>query len=196
MRFALVVLFLAILSFGGRPAKAQQFVVTGRLESSNGSPGGYPVELYIDTVRIESDKTNPDGSYAISKKYGIDPVLIRSSNVICYPPGKYAHSPVDFQRTDLGYRAHVPQLKLLSTEKKKYEPEEARETIRVLVTVQAILFSADKISTSQLKIIEAIRVLDKTNLPPAKRRAIVDNLRLDPTLHSDVVNEFRKYLAP
>jgi len=87
MRFALV-LFLAILSIGVRPAKAQQLVVTGRLELSNGSPGGYVVEVYMDKRLVNTDKTNTDGSYTILSKpdFGFAPDLLRFSRVICREP--------------------------------------------------------------------------------------------------------------
>lgn len=199
MRFALV-LFLVILSFGVRPAKAQQLRVTGQLEVSNGSerprpsPGGYLVELYIDKFWKGSGTTGTNGSYTIVPNQGIDVDLLKLSRVICRHPGKYAYSPLYFQRNDSGYEANVPLLKLLSTTEAKYTPEKARETIQVLVTVEALLFKAGIIGSFQINVTDAVSVLEKT--PQAKRRAIVDNLKLDPTLPSEVLDQFRKYLAP
>lgn len=200
MRFALV-LFLAILSFGVRPAKAQQLVVTGRLELSNGSehsagarpsPGGYQVELYADTVFVSLDKTSTDGSFTITNPFGIDPDLLRFSNVVCHQEGKYAHRQVGFRIENSRYVANVPNLKLLSTTEAKYSPEKAKETLQVVVHVEATLYRAGK-GSFEIKstgLTDAVRVLG--TIPQAKRRAIVDSLVLD-NLPSDVVDEFRKY---
>jgi hypothetical protein len=174
-------------------------VVTGRVELSNGSPGGYVVEDFMDQILVNTDKTASDGSYTISsdQTLGFAPNLLRLSRVICRGPGKYAYSPLDFQRNGLLYVANVPPLTLLSTTEGRYRPEEARKTIQVLVTVQAIRYRAGKIGTSELNVIDAIKVLEKTALgrnPQATKRAIVDNLVLDPSLPSEVLDQFRRYL--
>lgn len=196
MRFALV-LFLAILSFGVRPAKAQQQLdVRGQLES-NGPPGGYLVEVYAGGFWINSGTTDTLGFYRISKgSVAIDPDLLRSSRVICHQLGKYAYSPVDFQRSDSGYVAYGSHLKLLSTTEKKYKREEARETIEVLVNVQGVRYNARKIGTSELEVVDALKVLDNSDVGrnPQARRAFVDNLRFDSNLPSDVLVVFRQYL--
>lgn len=195
MRFALV-LFLAIFSIGVRPAKAQQLplIVTGRLELSNGSPGGYVVEVYMEKRLVNTDKTNPDGSYTISSKpdFGFAPNLLSLSRVICRQDGKFAHSLLNVQTTDSAYKAYVPRLKLLSTTEAKYSPKEATETIQVVVHVEATLYRAGK-GSFEIKssgVADAVRVLGK--IPQAKRRAIVDSLKFD-NLPSDVVDEFLKY---
>ena len=173
--------------------------MTGRLELSNGSPGGYLVEVYVDTRLIKADKTNTDGSYTISEpKTGIDPDLLRFSSVVCRQDSKYAHSPVDFQRNDSVYVANVPHLKLLSTTELKYTPEKARETIQVLVTVEAVLFRAGQIGTAQINaagLTDAVRVLRNTGLNPQAKRRFVDNLVLDPSLPKESLDLFRIYLA-
>ncbi len=208
MRVALV-LFLAILSFGVRPAKAQQLRVTGQLVVFNGSerarhsptprsPGGYKVDLYFGTLYKGSGTTNTYGTYDISPPGGFVLDSLTIGTVICVERGKYyAYSPVSFRRNGPVYEADAQLLKVLFTTELKYTFDEAKETIRVLADVEGVLYKTNQITTYQLKITDVIRVLQGTNLgrnPQAKKRAIFDNL--DQTLPREMLDIFRQQLAP
>jgi hypothetical protein len=199
-----IVLFLVVFSFGVSIAKAQPLVhVTGTLES-RGTRGGYVVEVYIDSIplkteRDQPDKTDPDGSFEIAKSFGVPPSLSGLSSVVCHQDGKYAHSPLVLRPQGSAYAAHIPHLQLLSTTEARYSLEEAKETIRTLVTVEAVLYQARQTDTQKISssgpLREAIRVFDialRRN-PQAKRR-FFDSLELNPDLPTDVLKLFREYL--
>lgn len=198
MRFALVLL-IAIFGIGLSPAKAQQLVVTGKVELRNGSPGGYEVQVYVADYWVNADKTDREGSYTIlsDPRVGYQYGSLNSGKAICHEAGKFAYSPLYFKKAGESYVASGSNLKLVSTTEARYTPDQARETIQVLVTVEALLYRARKISTSELRVIDAITVLQRAGLgknSPA-RRAIIDQILRDPSLPEDVSNSFRSGFA-